>query len=84
MSFVRCHVSGITCQVSGEGVGGFFVCLLVKVPLMAVLAAEKKRLLLLSASVKRFFVSCMRYFFVVDKLVELVGGGSVINGAYPV
>ena len=44
MSFVRCHVSGITCQVSGEGVGGFFVCLLVKVPLMAVLAAEKKKI----------------------------------------
>ena len=32
-------------------------------------------------------VSCFFCFFVVvflDKVVELVGGGSVINGAYPV
>ena len=37
---------------------------------------------LLSATVERCFVSRMRDFFY--KMVELVGGGSVINGAYPV
>ena len=28
--------------------------------------------------------SRMRGFFLLDKVVKLVGGGSVINGAYPV
>ena len=50
----------------------------------------KKILVLLCALVKRIGVSCMRHFFGVvfsssflDKVFELVGGGSVINGAYP-
>ena len=37
---------------------------------------------LLSASVERCFVSRMRDFFI-DNVGGLVGGGSVINGAYP-
>ena len=40
--------------------------------------AETKLLVLLSASAKRFGVSRMRdYFFFYNKVVELVGGGSV-------
>ena len=47
MSRVRCHLSGILCQV--------------------------------------FCVRChMSYIYFFYKVVELVGGGSVINGAYPV
>ena len=41
---------------------------------------------LLSASVERCFVSRMRDLFLsfLDKVVKLIGGGSVINGVYPV
>ena len=38
---------------------------------------------LLSASVERCFVSRKGDFFL-DNVVKLIGGGSVINGAYPV
>ena len=36
------------------------------------------------ASHVRCHVSCVMFFFFSDRVVELVGGGSVINGAYPV
>ena len=43
--------------------------------------------MLIAAQVKRVSVSRMRdffYIFLPVKVLELVGGGSVINGAYPV
>ena len=63
MSHVRCHVSGVLCQVTHYRYH------------MSGIRCQKISFL--------FFLFVFLFFSLV-KVVELVGGESVINGAYPV
>ena len=69
---VTCHLSCVTCHLS------HITCNLSRVKKKT---KQKKKLL------KKRNTKKIKFFYLekkLDKVVELVGGGSVINGAYPV
>ena len=69
MSLVMCHMSRVMCHVS---------CVMCHVSRVTCHMSKKK----LYFNFLIFFL--LLFLKKLDKVVELVGGGSVINGAYPV
>ena len=88
MSCVTCHVSGVRCQVSGVRchVSGV-MCQVSRVRyhmsgVTCQMSHVRCQVSGVTCQINIYMYICFVFFW--DKVVELVGGGSVINRAYPV